>query len=254
MDGLLSTRGVWVKDAVREPSLTGAACGRTGATGAWRGALDRRGGRLPPRSGARGGMRRAHQPTTEAARGHLAPVQGPRACAGTTGPLLHAVRPLQGTTRRAAAAPKRTRTTLGEEAALGALEDFAESDPWPATPRCGDAGEGQGRFTPFLDFPPMLRRVVYTTNAIESASEQLRKVTKNRSHYSPPTRPQLNYCGWRSATSRTNAPESATRTRANSPANAPPHPVSSKANSPPTAKQALTQLTTAYPDRITPYL
>ena len=126
--------------------------------------------------------------------------------------------------------------------------------PGPLPPDGGDAGEGQGRFTPFLDFPPMLRRVVYTTNAIESASDQLRKVTKNRSHYSPPTRPQLNYCGWRSATSRTNAPESATRTRANSPANAPPRPVSSKANSPPTAKQALTQLTTAYPDRITPYL
>ena len=84
VDGQLSTQGVWVKDAVREPSLTGAACGRTGATGVWRGAPDRRGGRLPPGSGARGGTRRAHQPTTEAARGHLAPVQGPRACAGTT--------------------------------------------------------------------------------------------------------------------------------------------------------------------------
>ena len=44
--------------------------------------------------------------------------------------------------RRAAAAPKRTRTTLGEEAALGALEDFAESDPGPATPRRWRRGRG----------------------------------------------------------------------------------------------------------------
>ena len=44
MVGLLSTRGVWVQSRW-EPSLTGAACGRTGATGARRGAPDRRGGR-----------------------------------------------------------------------------------------------------------------------------------------------------------------------------------------------------------------
>ena len=157
--------------------------------------------------------------------------------------------------RRVAAALKLVYTAPGEEAALGALEDFAESDLGARYPHTVATWErAWDRFTPFLDFPPMLRRVVYTTNAIESASDQLRKVTKNRGHYSPPTRPQLNYCGWRSATSRTNAPANATRTRANPPANAPPHPVSSKANSPPTAKQALAQLTTAYPDRITPYL
>ena len=34
VDGLLSTRGVWVQDVVREPSLTGTACNRTGAAGA----------------------------------------------------------------------------------------------------------------------------------------------------------------------------------------------------------------------------
>jgi transposase-like protein len=39
------------------------------------------------------------------------------------------------------------------------------------------------RFTPFLAFPPMLRRVIYTTNAIESLNFQLRKVTKNRGHF-----------------------------------------------------------------------
>lgn len=246
--------GVWVKDAVREPSLTGGPCGRTGATGAWRGAPDRRGGRLPPRSGARGGTRRAHRPS-RSDRGHLAPVHGPWACAGNTGPLLHAVRPLQGTTRRAAAAPKHTRTTAGRGGGprgLGGLRRVRPRARYPQTATTRERAQAGPRRS--QSPPPTGRRVVYTTNAIESLNYQLRKVTKNRGHYSPPTRPQLNYCGWRSATSRTNAPKSATRTRANPPANAPPHPASSKANSPPTAKQALAQLTTAYPDRITPYL
>lgn len=38
-------------------------------------------------------------------------------------------------------------------------------------------------FIPFLDFPPLLRLVVYTTNAIESINFQLRKITKNRGHF-----------------------------------------------------------------------
>jgi putative transposase len=38
-------------------------------------------------------------------------------------------------------------------------------------------------FIPFLDFPVELRRIVYTTNAIESINFQLRKITKNRGHF-----------------------------------------------------------------------
>lgn len=38
-------------------------------------------------------------------------------------------------------------------------------------------------FIPFLDYPPELRRVVYTTNAIESINYQLRKITKTRGHF-----------------------------------------------------------------------
>ena len=38
-------------------------------------------------------------------------------------------------------------------------------------------------FVPFLDYPPELRRIVYTTNAIESMNFQLRKITKNRGHF-----------------------------------------------------------------------
>jgi putative transposase len=39
------------------------------------------------------------------------------------------------------------------------------------------------RFTPFLAFDPAIRKVIYTTNAIESLNYQLRKVTKTRGHF-----------------------------------------------------------------------
>ena len=38
-------------------------------------------------------------------------------------------------------------------------------------------------FIPFLDFPVPIRKVIYTTNQIESINFQLRKVTKNRGHF-----------------------------------------------------------------------
>jgi len=39
------------------------------------------------------------------------------------------------------------------------------------------------RFTPFLAFPPEVRKVIYTTNTIESLNYQLRKIIKNRGHF-----------------------------------------------------------------------
>ncbi len=39
------------------------------------------------------------------------------------------------------------------------------------------------RFTPFLQFPAEIRRIIYTTNAIESLNYQLRKATKTRGHF-----------------------------------------------------------------------
>jgi transposase-like protein len=38
-------------------------------------------------------------------------------------------------------------------------------------------------FTPFLAFPPEVRRVIYTTNLIESMNARLRKVTRNRGQF-----------------------------------------------------------------------
>ena len=36
------------------------------------------------------------------------------------------------------------------------------------------------RLTPFFDYQPEIRKVIYTTNAIESVNMSLRKITKNR--------------------------------------------------------------------------
>jgi transposase-like protein len=83
-----------------------------------------------------------------------------------------------------AAALKPIYTAVNEEAALEALVAFEGSDlgrRYPAAVKTfQDAWE---RFIPFLAFPPELRRVIYTTNSIESINYQLRKVTKNRGHF-----------------------------------------------------------------------
>jgi len=39
------------------------------------------------------------------------------------------------------------------------------------------------QFVPFLAFPPELRRVIYTTNSIESLNYQMRKIIKNRGQF-----------------------------------------------------------------------
>lgn len=58
-------------------------------------------------------------------------------------------------------------------------------------------------FTPFLDYPAELRRVVYTTNAIESINFQLRKITKTRGHFpSDEAAIKLLYLGLRNISSK----------------------------------------------------
>jgi len=39
------------------------------------------------------------------------------------------------------------------------------------------------RITPFFDYPPEIRRIIYTTNAIESVNMSLRKISKNRGSF-----------------------------------------------------------------------
>lgn len=40
-----------------------------------------------------------------------------------------------------------------------------------------------GRVIPFFAFAPPIRRVIYTTNAIESINARLRKIIKTRGHF-----------------------------------------------------------------------
>lgn len=55
------------------------------------------------------------------------------------------------------------------EAAVSAREDFAAGEPGRKYPAAVKTWENAWeRFIPFLAFPPALRKVIYTTNAIES--------------------------------------------------------------------------------------
>ncbi|MEZ5210203.1 transposase [Gordonia sp. (in: high G+C Gram-positive bacteria)] len=89
-----------------------------------------------------------------------------------------------GDRKAVAAALKPVYQASSADAALQALEEFDASElgrRYQSTVRSfRDAWE---RFTPFLAFPPELRRVIYTTNSIESLNYQLRKVIKNRGHF-----------------------------------------------------------------------
>ncbi len=61
------------------------------------------------------------------------------------------------------------------------LDTFADSNwgrKYPATVAAWT--NAWDRFTPFLAFGPALRKIIYTTNAIESLNFQLRKIIKNR--------------------------------------------------------------------------
>ncbi len=75
-------------------------------------------------------------------------------------------------------------TAPSVEAAEQALEEFADS---PLGRRCPAVVDVWRRawteLVPFLDLPPQIRRVVYTTNAIESINYQLRKVSKTRGQF-----------------------------------------------------------------------
>jgi transposase-like protein len=83
-----------------------------------------------------------------------------------------------------AAALKPIYQAANAEAARVELDAFAASPLGLKNPHAAQVFENAWeRFTPFLAFPPEVRRVIYTTNAIESLNFQLRKVTKNRGHF-----------------------------------------------------------------------
>ena len=75
-------------------------------------------------------------------------------------------------------------TAATAQAAEQALEAFAASAVGARNPAVADVWRRSwNEFIPFLDLPPEIRRVIYTTNAIESMNYQLRKVTKTRGQF-----------------------------------------------------------------------
>lgn len=75
-------------------------------------------------------------------------------------------------------------TAASAEAASAALEDFARG-PW-GTKFPTVVASWRRAWThviPFFAFPPEVRRVIYTTNALESVHAQLRKIIKTRGHF-----------------------------------------------------------------------
>jgi putative transposase len=83
-----------------------------------------------------------------------------------------------------AAAIKPIYTAPSAEAAQAELDAF-EQGPWGAKfPTVVAAWRrAWDRVIPFFAFPPAVRRVIYTTNAIESINAQLRKIIKSRGHF-----------------------------------------------------------------------
>jgi putative transposase len=75
-------------------------------------------------------------------------------------------------------------TAPAAEAAFDALAEFSAS-PWGRRyPQAAKVFEAAWEdFTPFLAFSPAVRKLLYTTNSIESLNYQLRKVTKARGHF-----------------------------------------------------------------------
>ena len=70
------------------------------------------------------------------------------------------------------------------EAAAAALEAFADGEWGRRFPTVVAAWRrAWAQVIPFFAFPPAVRRVIYTTNAIESINARLRKIIKTRGHF-----------------------------------------------------------------------
>ena len=75
-------------------------------------------------------------------------------------------------------------TAPSADAAGAALDDF-EGSPWGRKfPTVAAAWRrAWTHVIPFFAFPPEIRRLIYTTNALESVHAQLRKIIKTRGHF-----------------------------------------------------------------------
>ena len=138
------------------------------------------------------------------------------------------------------------------QAAQKALGEFAESELGRRYPSVAATWKRSwDRFVPFPRFPPMLRRVVYTTNSIESLNYQSRKVSRNRSQFPNDQAVVklfwLAICDIEDERSLKRA-EDGNKTRRKSEGRL----IEGRMTT--NWKQALAQLAAAYPERMEPYL
>jgi putative transposase len=83
-----------------------------------------------------------------------------------------------------AAALRAIYTAPTAEAAAAALDAFAASawgQRFPTIPKAWR--QAWTHVIPFFAFPPAVRRVLYTTNALESVNARIRKIIKTRGHF-----------------------------------------------------------------------
>jgi len=98
--------------------------------------------------------------------------------------VRHSLKYVSWKMRKAVAADLRSvyaATTL--EAARAALDAFEQQWGSDYPPIVQSWRRNWDRITPFFDYPPEVRRIIYTTNAIESVNMSLRKITKNRGSF-----------------------------------------------------------------------
>jgi putative transposase len=78
---------------------------------------------------------------------------------------------------------RRVYTAANETDARARLDDFAEiwGHKYPAIRGLWEAAWAE--FIPFLDYSPEIRRVMYSTNAMESLKARMRRATRARGHF-----------------------------------------------------------------------
>jgi putative transposase len=156
--------------------------------------------------------------------------------------------------KKVAAALRPIYTAPTVEAAETELASFADSEigrRYPAAVATWQAA--WERFIPFLEFPPELRKIIYTTNAIESLNYQLRKIIKNRGHF--PSDDAVIKLLWLAIRDIEDKRACARAKEAGLPADQRRAPGKLVEGSTVLGwKQALGALALAYPERITPYL
>src|ERR1700691_3399218 len=86
--------------------------------------------------------------------------------------------------KRLAAALRPIYAATSAESALAALDAFEDGEWGRKFPTVVAAWRrAWDQVIPFFTFPPEIRRVIYTTNAIESVNARVRKIIKTRGHF-----------------------------------------------------------------------